>query len=243
MATTSSRAAGLNMAALTDFSSLTPKGKAHLKNVYTSLAMTMLAASVGAYVNIFTASFLTGNGFLTLIGTFGCLMGLSATRGPARAERLGMLLGFGFFSGVSAGPLIEAVAMINPTIPMTAFLYTSVIFGCFTMAALKAPSRSYLYLGGVLGSGLMMLLTMSLLNIFMGSHLVFQAQVYMGLLVFCGFIIYDTQLIVEKHRQGDNDYIWHSVDLFIDFIAVFKRIMIILAQNSKEKKKSNSRRR
>lgn len=44
----------------------------------------------------------------------------------------------------------------------------------------------------------------------------------------CGFIIFDTQNITEKARRGDKDYIKHSVELFIDFVAVFKRILIIL---------------
>lgn len=47
--------------------------------------------------------------------------------------------------------------------------------------------------------------------------------------MFCGFVLFDTQLIIERFNNGDNDYIWHSVDLFIDFIAIFKRLLIILA--------------
>ena len=59
------------------------------------------------------------------------------------------------------------------------------------------------------------------------------------------FVIYDTQLIVYKFEHGDRDYIWyvvlsnknmhymythrHSVELFIDFIAIFRRLLIILA--------------
>ena len=57
--------------------------------------------------------------------------------------------------------------------------------------------------------------------------------------------MYDTQLIVDKFERGDRDYIWyvvpsnksmplhsyhrHSVELFIDFIAIFRRLLIILA--------------
>lgn len=56
-----------------------------------------------------------------------------------------------------------------------------------------------------------------------------QIQLYLGLVMFCGFVLFDTQLIIERFNNGDNDYIWHSVDLFIDFIAIFKRLLIILA--------------
>lgn len=56
----------------------------------------------------------------------------------------------------------------------------------------------------------------------------FQVNLYIGLAVMCGFIVYDTQLIIEKARRGDKDYVMHSVELFIDFVAVFKRLLIIL---------------
>ena len=59
---------------------------------------------------------------------------------------------------------------------------------------------------------------------------VFQAYLWGGLLLFCGFIMWDTQMIIEKKRRGDGDYIAHSVDLFIDFIQVFRKVIIILTQ-------------
>lgn len=48
-----------------------------------------------------------------------------------------------------------------------------------------------------------------------------------------GFVLYDTQLIMEKRRAGDKDFIAHSVDLFVDFIGIFRRLLIILAQKVK----------
>ena len=34
-----------------------------------------------------------------------------------------------------------------------------------------------------------------------------QVRLYLGLAVMCGFVLYDTQLIVEKRRRGEEDYI------------------------------------
>jgi len=221
------------------------KDKAHMKNVYTALAGTMLTAAFGAYLSL-TSGVLYGSHMFCAIGGFACLMGLGATRGTVTLERMAMLLVFGFLAGASAGPLIDAVARIDPTIPMTAFLYSSVLFSCFSLAALTAPSRQYLYLGGVLGSAVSMLAVGSLINLFVGSFALYQMQLYGGLLVFSGFVVYDTQKTLEKHHLGDKDYLWHAVDLFVDFMAVFKRIMIVLAQNQQQRekgKRANNRRR
>ena len=34
---------------------------------------------------------------------------------------------------------------------------------------------------------------------------------------------------MEKVKSGNDDYIWHSVDLFLDFINIFRRLLVILA--------------
>ncbi|MGH0192751.1 UNVERIFIED_CONTAM: hypothetical protein FKN15_023936 [Acipenser sinensis] len=43
---------------------------------------------------------------------------------------------------------MDFVISINPSIILTAFLATSVIFVCFTLSAMYAQRRSYLFLGG-----------------------------------------------------------------------------------------------
>lgn len=35
-----------------------------------------------------------------------------------------------------------------------------------------------------------------------------QANLYLGLMLMCGFVLFDTQLIIEKAESGDKDYIW-----------------------------------
>ena len=58
----------------------------------------------------------------------------------------------------------------------------------------------------------------------------FQAYLWLSLAVFCGFVMWDTQVIMEKRRRGDGDFIGHSLDLFIDFVQIFRKVLIILMQ-------------
>ena len=58
----------------------------------------------------------------------------------------------------------------------------------------------------------------------------FQAHLYIGLAIFCGFIMFDTQVIIRKARNGDKDFIAHSLDLFIDFVQIFRKVLILLMQ-------------
>ena len=42
--------------------------------------------------------------------------------------------------------------------------------------------------------------------------------------------MWDTQMIIEKRRRGDKDFIAHSLDLFIDFMQVFRKVLVLLMQ-------------
>lgn len=49
-------------------------------------------------------------------------------------------------------------------------------------------------------------------------------------MLMCGFVLFDTQLIIEKRRMGSKDFVQHALELFIDFIGMFRRLVIILTQ-------------
>merc|ERR1711899_57059 len=90
-------------------------------------------------------------------------------------------------------------------------------------------------------TGLGTLLFLGLLNIFFRSQLLFQAHLYIGLAIFCGFIVFDTQVIIRKARNGDKDFIAHSLDLFIDFVQIFRKVLILLMQKDDRDNKNKRR--
>ncbi|KRZ50405.1 Bax inhibitor 1 [Trichinella nativa] len=154
----------------------------HLRRVYFSLSASLLAAAAGAYVHLFT-DFISGSVW-SVLGSLVLLITINATVHTRENElyRFLALMAFSALSGLSTGPLLDFVISVNASLIVTAFMVTAVLFGCFTLAALIAPDRKYLYLIGK-------------------SPALFQVNLYTGLAVMCGFIVYDTQLIMEKKRM------------------------------------------
>lgn len=231
----------MDMKTLFKLSDVSPLVQKHLAKTYSTLTGMVLAAAAGAYTHML---FHLG-GTLSTLGTFAVLMYLGYNRTMATQQRLHLALLFGFLKGLSIGGLVEMVAFIDPAIIVTAFMGTVAIFGCFSLAAMFSKRRSYLYLGGILGSALTVAFWLSIANIFFRSVAIMNLQLYGGLFMFVGFVVFDTQLIIEKASLGDLDYPMHAITLFIDFVAIFVRLLIILAKNNKpkEERKNNSRRR
>lgn len=218
-----------NMDALFKMDDMTPSVQKHLTKVYSSLAATLLAASVGAYIHM---SVMAIGGMMSSIACMGLMMWLSSESPANEAKRVYIMISFGFFKGASIGPLIQHAMHVDPTIILTAFLGATAIFGCFTAAALVAKRRSYLFLGGTLASVMSFMMVTSLLNMFFRSGGMNTLHLYLGLLSFTGYVLFDTQMILEKAHGGDRDYVWHAVELFIDFVQIFYRLVIILMRNN-----------
>jgi hypothetical protein len=47
--------------------------------------------------------------------------------------------------------------------------------------------------------------------------------------------VYDTQMVVERFEAGEQDTLRHALDLFIDFAAIFVRLLVILLRNAEAK--------
>uniref|UniRef100_A0A0K0FUT5 Bax inhibitor 1 (inferred by orthology to a human protein) n=1 Tax=Strongyloides venezuelensis TaxID=75913 RepID=A0A0K0FUT5_STRVS len=211
--------------------------KDHLKKVYGTLSISMFTAAAGALFNIYFEMY--NWQFLFALISFGTLIAISTVSNTLENEskRFGYLMAFTFSSGFSLGPVIAYYAAINTSIIVNAYLVTLAVFTSFTLAALYAENTKYLHLGGTLVSASFALLFTTL---FFRYTFLNGAIIWGGLLINCGFILYDTQLICEKRRMGSDDYIWHSVELFIDFINVFRYIVRILGE--KEKREDRRRR-
>ncbi|XP_042950660.1 bax inhibitor 1-like isoform X1 [Carya illinoinensis] len=226
---------------LKSFGQISPIVQAHLKQVYLSLCCALIASAAGVYLHLLWNI----GGLLTTFACMGSMIWLLSTpHHQEQQKRVALLMVAALFEGASVGPLIDLAIEIDPSILVSAFVGTAVAFGCFSLAAMLARRREYLYLGGLLSSGLSILLWLHFASaIFGGSAAIFKFELYFGLLVFVGFIVVDTQDIIEKAHRGDLDYVNHALLLFTDFVAVFVRILTIMLKNSVDKSEKKKKRR
>jgi len=59
-----------------------------------------------------------------------------------------------------------------------------------------------------------------------GSSLMVFIYHVIGVLVFCGFILYDTSMLI--HKYGCDDYIIASIELYLDIINLFLHVLALL---------------
>lgn len=231
-----------NYNAMKNLKKISPIVQNHLKRVYLSLACAVAAAAVGVYLHLLW----NVGGILTALGTIGAIVWLlSVPPSPYNeGKRVKLLMAAAALKGATLGPIIDAVIQIDPSILVSAFVGTALAFACFSASAILARRREFLFLGGILGSSVSILLWLQLASgLFGGSMAVYTFEIYFGLLVFLGYIIFDTQMIIERADLGDHDYVKHSLDLFTDFVAVFVRLLIILTKNAESKSEKEKRKR
>merc|ERR1711934_66679 len=222
----------MTMEAVTNFKVIKPAARDHLTKVYATLCGIVLISAIGCGLHV---TMHIGGGWSGLVA-LGLLIWLQFTDEREEQKRQGILAGFSFFEGLSIGPLVEPSLYLAPSIVVTAFLGATAIFACFTAASLFSQKRSLLYLGGILGSALLVMSVLSLVNMFFVRSVAFMyAELYIGLLVFSAYVAFDTQMIVARAGEGDRDYIMHAQTLFVDFIQLFIRLLAIL--NDKEERK------
>lgn len=222
----------INTQSLFEFKALSESTKFTLSKVYASLALLTGFCALGSLGNIFMG---IGGKFSGLV-SFICLLSFIGTDQKSQ-WRLPILSAFAFLNGLSLGPLIQMAVILDPSILITALFATFGIFVSFSLCALWSDKRQFLYLGGILGTTSLFIFICSLLGLLgIASNFMFNVQLYVGLLVFCGYVIYDTQVIVYKIERGNKDHLMHSLNLFTDLVAIFVRLLIILMKNSGKKK-------
>lgn len=107
------------------------------------------------------------------------------------------------------GAILAPLSFVGGPILMRAAWYTAGIVGGLSTVAVCAPSDKFLYMGGPLAIGLGVVFASSMASMFLAPTTVLGAGIasislYGGLLLFSGFLLYDTQRIVRKAETHPN---------------------------------------
>eukprot|EP00355_Strombidium_rassoulzadegani_P001534 CAMPEP_0168614440 /NCGR_PEP_ID=MMETSP0449_2-20121227/3976_1 /TAXON_ID=1082188 /ORGANISM="Strombidium rassoulzadegani, Strain ras09" /LENGTH=179 /DNA_ID=CAMNT_0008655121 /DNA_START=231 /DNA_END=770 /DNA_ORIENTATION=- len=159
------------------------------------------------------------------------------------ATRNNYLYALSFFMGYMVGPAMHQIMFFYPEVLPQAVGYTSVVFACFSGIALFSKRRSYLFLGGVISSIMMSMMVYRLTSWLFGTGGASFGMGYMmvGLFVECLYVIYDTQMIIERAERGDKDVPVHTMMLFIDLFDMFLKIVQILIKLQEGDRKDKRR--
>jgi FtsH-binding integral membrane protein len=201
----------------------------HLRKVYTLVGVAAGAAAIGGL----GATAMGIGGGLAMAAGLGALvplLGVIFTDPSKVLLRQNLLLGAAAMMGIGIGPMLGVVGM--PAILM-ALGGTGAIFAGFSLAALKAPSGSYLKFGGVMLGGLLVILAAALLSAFGGALGIpagvlaglHSLNLYGGLLLMSLFVAYDTQSMIDRASQGNIDHVSDALNMFVDVWGIFVRLL------------------
>lgn len=139
------------------------------------------------------------NPWILLIGSIGMLLGTHMVNyHTSPVLKHVMYAGFMTTIALSMVPLINMASM---PIIFDAMLATGFMMGGLGLVAYNAPSEQFLRWGGALGMGLAALIGVNIASIFWPSPALFNIWLYGGLLLFGGFVLYDTQKIIYNAKM------------------------------------------
>ncbi|KAF3796043.1 BI1-like protein [Nymphaea thermarum] len=156
--------------------------------------------------------------FLTL-----CPLYFYHQRHPVNFFLLGIFtISLSFLIGLSC-------AFTHGMVVLEAVILTAVVVVTLTLYTFWAARRGYdfSFLAPFLLGSLMVLIVFGLIQAFFPLGRI-TTMVYGGLaaLIFCGYIVYDTDNLIKRHSY--DEYIWASVSLYLDIINLFLSLLTLL---------------
>ena len=221
-------------------SPISDAARSHLLKVYSLLTAGVLAAVTGCYLDMHF--FHLGGLATALLGalTFGLARSSVAVSYKDNSVGVILFLFAASIQGASLSPLVQVAAIYHPQALPTAFLSTLAVFASFSGAAVMAKRREFFYLGGILGTVASFLAFISLASIVVRFSIIMDIQLYAGLAMFLGYVLLDTQVMIDRFESGQNrsNFVRPACDLFADLIAVFVRILILLMRKNEKRRNS-----
>jgi modulator of FtsH protease len=200
-----------------------------LRNTYALLSLTLVWSAITAYMGSQTAMGawtyigVVIGGFVTLFATF-----------ALRNSALGLIgiTAFAGLEGFALGPLLRHYMNMpsGPAIIMTAAGMAAAMFIILSGYVL-VTRKNFEFLGGMLFMALIGLILVSILGMFFHIPGMQLALALAGVLVFSGYILYDTSAIIHG---GETNYIIATIQLYLDILNLFVNLLQLVGIGSSD---------
>jgi len=179
--------------------------------IFSAVTATIAIASNAAPVNFIVQ-------LVVLLGTLFAL-----TKFQISVWSIPLVFFFTGFLGYTAGPIVNFyLGMANGgDIVTTALAMTGITF--LGLSAYAVSSRKdFSFMGGFLMIGLILVVVASIANIFFAIPALSLVISAVGVLVFSGFILYDTSRMVNG---GETNYVMMTVSLYLNIYNLFMMLL------------------
>ncbi|XP_049617258.1 protein lifeguard 4 [Syngnathus scovelli] len=198
-----------------------------LRKVYTLLSLQIILTTGTSALFMFSQTikdFVHASPAVVLVSALGSLALLLALAVYRHKHPVNLYLLFVF-------TLLEAISVATA---LTFYEYSTVLQALFLTCAVFAGLTAYTFqskrdftkLGAGLFSCLWILLIASVMRVFFNSDSTELLFAGTGAFIFCGFIIYDTHLLMKQ--LSPEEHILASINLYLDIVNLFLHILRIL---------------
>ena len=145
------------------------------------------------------------------------------------------LFGYTLITGIFLAPALFIAqlyasqgATLDASPVRDAFLLTGLAFTGLSGYVLLSR-KDFSFMGAALNMGLWIIIGASILGIFLHSAVLSLAIASVGVLLFCGYILYDTSRILNA--RSENDAVGAALRLFLDVVNLFMFLLRILSSS------------
>lgn len=206
---------------------------AYIRKVYTYFALAVATGIGGTLLAINTSLvfFFAGSPIISLILFIGIVWWASrSAENPTTA--LPTLAAATFVSGLVISPVIYAVAgMQGPGVIYSALTLTACVFGGLTLYT-WISRKDFSYMGASLMIGLFLIIGVGIVNMFVQSSTLSLASAIVSVVLFSGFILYDTSRILRQPHLVPPTLA--ALSLYLDFLNLFMAILRIFGIGSSD---------
>ena len=142
-----------------------------------------------------------------------------------------LFFGYSILTGVTFSVLL---AIYDITSIAYAFIASAAVFGALAYIG-KNTDKDLTKLGTILSVTLIIGIVLTLVNLFVGNTMLDIILNWIILFIFMGFTVYDMNKLTHLAEMGYDDqnklHIYGAMELYLDFINIFLRLLQIIARN------------